>query len=1031
MNRRYALWARNTVAGVVALLVLTTVFFSEAKAQRPELPTLSLTGALSGWNNSIYPDGRIWVPRRGANGERILIVPVFVRNCWRNTATFTAFPIYSFKMKMQFDSTALEFMGIEKNGPLTGAGLLPRPALAKDFEFSAEVARDTTYQSVIGAPLDNRLRGKRVMISAISSKPLPQTGDPTTNCESRPFVEMFFVKFRVIANPANNPVSSRTPIILTNDTLFYNDFAVGQEAILPNDPPPSRYAGLGGVDNFFFDINGIEQNRDEPRYSRPGMIWLEVTDEIPKLSFTNVADRRQRLVDSVDNSNGASWFVTQPITIDSGLASGDRFVDEANGLGTRDIDVINATAGSRASLITVSSDQAWLLFRTFRRGGGSGEIDPIPTPSREGVIPVMDKGILGTILGRTPQGDPTELQRDVAFRIICDPQRLTLNDNREVAGIYTGNITFESSSIDVTPVKIRVTFIYFRPPFEPSEFEEGWERRGPVPTGRGIQLEVRNSNNPQERTYLVMGVGARATDMADTLFGETPWETPLNSFGARWYPMNNQGQDIYPNGLRDMWFRTGQGQFASSRDIRDIYSDSTLMYKCRFNAGSALNYPIVVSWNNDDFTPGSELFIRDTLAGSRFNVNMRNATNIGGSRYSYTIQDADINAFIIEYTLPRVTTFPDIKKGWNLLSMPVNPSNSDYRTVFPNGLNKPIVFTQNSYQQEEVLRPGVGYFIKFPDDEKVIIGGGRIRRIDNVNFATRLSEGWNTIGSLSTPLSTEDVSLLPFSAGTFPTVEGDVYRYLTDRGYQPVSEIQPGYGYWLKVNGSAFLQLIAPVRPKSGFNFSQVRADAVANAATVTVADNASKIGTLYIAKNLEARNIFELPPVPPSELFDVRFNSHMYVDDAVNPIIRMQGVEYPATVTVQGSNTVYNVVNAVTGQSLGTVGLNGSNSVVISDPTATVIRLNNVEMVGNGLSVSPNPIVSTSVVGYVVTESGFVTVQLINSVGETVQTLVNDYKQAGQYNAELSASNLPSGSYIVKVVNGRDITTTNATIVR
>jgi len=1030
MNRRYALWARHTI-GVVLLLALVAGLSTEAKGQpnRPELPIVSLTGQLSGWNNNIYPDGRIWVPRRGVNGERILLVPVFLRNCWRNTSTFEAFPIYSFKMKMQYDSTALEFIGIEKNGPPAVPGLLPRPALAKDFEFSANVARDTTYQNVINSPIDNRLRGKRVMIAATSAKPLPQTGDPTSNCESRPFVELFYAKFRVVANPGGNPVSARTPLIITNDTLMYNDFAVGQESVGPNDPPPSRFSGLGGVDNFFFDINGIEQNRDVPRYSRPGLIWVEVTDEIPELSFTNVADRRLRLVDSVDGSNGASWYVTQPITVDSGLASGDRFVDDVNGIGTLDIDVINATPGSRATGITVTSDEAWLLFKTFRRGGGAGEVDPIPTPSREGYIPVIDKGILGTVLGGTPQGDPTELQRDVAFRIICDPQRLPLNENREVTGIYNGNITFESSSIDITPVKIKVTFIYFRPPFEPSEFEEGWQARGPIPTGRGIQLEVRNSNNPIERTWLVLGVGSRATDGADTLFGETIWETALNSFGARWYPMNRQGQDIYANGLRDMWRRTGQGQVSGSRDIRDIYSDSTLLYKCRFNAGSALNYPIVVSWDTDDFIPGSDLYIRDTLNGSRFNVNMRNATNIGGSRFSYTIQDADVNAFIIEYTLPQVVAFPEIKKGWNLLSVPVNPSNASWHVVFRNSLNVPVLFTQNSYQQEEIVRPGVGYFLKFAEDEKVVVSGARLRRIDNVSFPVRLFPGWNTIGSLSSPVATENVNLLPFAAGQFPTIEGDIYRYVTDRGYQAVSEIRSGYGYWLKVSGQAFLQMSSA--NKAGVDFAQVRSSVTTGATEVTISDNSSKIGTVYMTQNLDNRSIFELPPVPPNELFDVRFTSNTYVEDIANPMIRLQGVTFPATISVSGANTSYDVVNAITGQHIGTINAATQNSIVINDPSATVIRLNNTETSSVVLAVSPNPVSASSTIDYAVTEPGHVSVAVYNSVGALVSTLVSEHKATGKYSADFSASGLSSGQYIVKFVNGRNVVTVPATIVR
>ncbi len=118
MIRRYALWGRSAVIGTVLLMAMLTAMGTDAVAQqRPELPIVSLTGQQAGWERAIYPDGRIWVPRRGVNGERILTVPVFIKNCWRTTEAFEAFPIYSFKMKLQFDSSALEFVGIEKNGP--------------------------------------------------------------------------------------------------------------------------------------------------------------------------------------------------------------------------------------------------------------------------------------------------------------------------------------------------------------------------------------------------------------------------------------------------------------------------------------------------------------------------------------------------------------------------------------------------------------------------------------------------------------------------------------------------------------------------------------------------------------------------------------------------------------------------------------------------------------------------------------------------------------------------------------------------
>lgn len=112
--------------------------------------------------------------------------------------------------------------------------------MGRDFEYTTFVARDTTYQSVISAPIQNRLRGKRVMVTAVSAKPLPQTGDVTQPCDQRPYTELVYLRFRVVANPNLNQESARTPIILTNDTLFYNDFQMGKEITFPGDVAPGE-----------------------------------------------------------------------------------------------------------------------------------------------------------------------------------------------------------------------------------------------------------------------------------------------------------------------------------------------------------------------------------------------------------------------------------------------------------------------------------------------------------------------------------------------------------------------------------------------------------------------------------------------------------------------------------------------------------------------------------------------------------------------------------------------------------------------
>lgn len=1046
MIRRYALWGSGAKLGVALLLVALTALgtqVSSAQTDKPELPTLSLTGAGANWNPTYYPDGRIWVPRRGTNGERTLLVPVFIKNCWRSTSTYETFPIYSFKMKVQFDSTALEFMGVEKNGPIRGQQGLPIGALAKDFEFASSVSRDTTFQRVIGGPLQNRLRGKRVMITAVSSKQLPQTGNITETCDQRPYVELFYMRFRVIANPAQNPVSARTPLIITNDTLYYNDFQVGYELPFPGDPVPGTFAGLGGVDNFFFDQFNQEQIRDPLRPSRPGMIWVEVTDEIPRLSFTLQSDRRFRLVDSVEGSNNADWFVVDPITIDSGAQP--PFVDDVNGAATRDIDVINATSGTRMTDILVQSDSKWLKFKSFRKGG-FGEIDPFAQPVREGIIPFLDKGILGTTLGVTPMGDPTTLQRDLNLRIICDWSALDVGEpDGEYAGVYVGYLTFKSMSMDVSPVRVKVTFIVFRPPFEPSEFDENndWQK-GPSGPTTGMVLEVRNSNNPIERTNLVFGVGARATDFVDTLFGETVYTTPLNSFGARFHPRDENGNDIYQYGLGDLFNSTydasgaNPGPRSGSRDIRDIYADSTLQYWVKFNAGSALNYPIVVSWDTAQFPKGASLFIRDTLNGSRFNLNMRSGTGLGGSRFSITIRDADITAFVIEYTLPRVMQFPVIGKGWNLLSIPVNPSSSNYQDVFKNALNIPVRFAQNIYQDAATVVPGVGYFVKYSDPVDKTVAGTRIYLIDETRFPTRLYDGWNTIGSLSTPISVNKVTLRPVvgvSTG-LPSQEGDIFRYVTGRGYVAVTEITPGLGYWMKINGHAWLVMDDPSRGKVGAGVvATTRANVIGSSTLVSVSDNDNNAASLYLDEQgaLTTFDSYELPPLPPNNLFDVRFSNQAYVENSVTPVIDLQGVTFPVSVTVNNPTRNYRVVNPVTGEVLGNIKAGSFNVVKVTDARTPAVRLlgDDADLATLNVNVTPNPVATGGMVDVTVPQAGNVIVSLYNAVGEEVAVLFNGSKTVGVHSFDLNGGNFAPGRYMLKVVNAGTAVTASVTIVR
>ncbi|MGB5894339.1 MAG: PQQ-dependent sugar dehydrogenase [Ignavibacteriaceae bacterium] len=66
-----------------------------------------------------------------------------------------------------------------------------------------------------------------------------------------------------------------------------------------------------------------------------------------------------------------------------------------------------------------------------------------------------------------------------------------------------------------------------------------------------------------------------------------------------------------------------------------------------------------------------------------------------------------------------------------------------------------------------------------------------------------------------------------------------------------------------------------------------------------------------------------------------------------------------------------------------------------------------------------PNPFNPNTNIKYQVGNDGFVSLQIINSLGEVVATLVNEIKQTGNYQMSFNGANLPSGVYIYILKSG------------
>lgn len=407
---------RHHILPLALAILVTSSVTAFAQGSVPQQPQLSLTGAMWTWLPTQYPDGRIWTSRGSAEDTVLLHVPVWIRNCWTTIDDETTFPITSFTIPVQYDSGALEFVEVDGSGHAT------------NFEYSFRVDEDTSYYTVQGAPSQLNGRGRRVTITGQAAGP-EDTLNPTSSsaipCDQFPMLRMFTLIFRVKADGVNDPASLRTPLIIATDSLRYNSYSV-------NDPVwnivPRSYQGLGGTDNFYFDAAAYEQCRDILRPSRPGMMWVEVVDSIPSLS----------------------WGDLDTVTIH--IKPSHTWADTLSGKGYVDVVFSNSVTRSRATNITVETLEPWMRFRSISNGAFGG-FEPISRPTRIGTIPYLDLGILGDPDLRTPMGDVTAAQPPFTLRIFGNNTMLS------GGGRFVGAISFESPSMRPARVELPVVLI--------------------------------------------------------------------------------------------------------------------------------------------------------------------------------------------------------------------------------------------------------------------------------------------------------------------------------------------------------------------------------------------------------------------------------------------------------------------------------------------------------------------------------------------------------------------------------------------
>lgn len=1002
-------------------LVIAAVAFPSSYAQlnAADLPKLSLLGAENS-GTSWYPDGRMVLAPSPVGSEATksytqVLVPVFIK-----MDPMSKENINSFNIKLKYDRRYFKPVGIQTFHPTTQFATINNSNLAvgANFQMTFDTYAENSRKNVTKF-LDTD--AEAIKIIGTASTPLKNSDG---SGKLKPF---FYVKMNLLKVEAPNSPQYQTGIYIDADSIYFNE---------KNTYINDSYQNVTGY-------NSAAENYEK------GMISVLITQRRPEIGFYRETLFGGATLPVVPVLGKAEYELADPITVDLHREiNNEKFgsdYDDGSGIvyetQTRTVWLNNVVNGTRLNEIMIESDQPWLRLETKNESDESFFYTSKYIHFIDRVSP--DADVNGEEL--TIKCDPNYIKPEIG----------------EVEGTHVGYLTFRSRDGVANPTKLKVTFIVLRPAYEPHLYPDTLIAQGKDVKHRGIALNITNPSNIVPKK-LVFGVAPRATNEIDTLMGERPASNQMSSFDARWVPVDPVLKAKYPLGFVDGLPDITRPDY-NSRDIRNIDdTQESITYLCRFNTNQ---YPLVVSWDVNDFPEGAILYLKDSATkGEKIAQNMRLGNAVPNTNLlSYTFnQDLNMNNFIIEYTLPKVINFVDesgaaiIKKGWNMLSLPVRPSNPKITTVYPNAMTSNVlVFVPGQWAEtEENLRPGQGFFIRYNNTIDRIFAGAKINKISPAyGDKIRIFNGWNLIGSISTPTSVNNISFEDnAAAGTVPedVVSGmidymkkyDYYAYSPEKGYYPVNSLLPGRGHFVKVgyknddkaNDSVAKKIEAYLvinqnTAKAFSNETSSKYNVLNGATEITINDNAQKSTSLYLTNesNLEVSN-FEMPPVFGDYCFDARFNNNSKISVNEKSMIKLNAVDYPISLTAKNSDADLFFYDAMTNELLGVIAKNSGKNVEVRSTRGNKINVVKSEIEFNAY---PNPVVSTAKVNYTVPEESMVSVKLFDALGNEVAVLVNSYLVANNYTVDLDAANLSNGAYILKVTAGNYTAVRTITVVK
>ncbi|HLF14291.1 MAG TPA: T9SS type A sorting domain-containing protein, partial [Bacteroidota bacterium] len=430
---------------------------------------------------------------------------------------------------------------------------------------------------------------------------------------------------------------------------------------------------------------------------------------------------------------------------------------------------------------------------------------------------------------------------------------------------------------------------------------------------------------------------------------------------------------------------------------------------------------LVVNGGNRTFTvaPDTGYLIDSVIIDGAF----------AGTPSSYTFSGVTsvhtIRAVFVQYTFSY-----EVVPEWNLVSVPQTVPDRRISAVYPLATAPVYIYKGSGYVTTDSIDHGPGYWVKLPGNQPVSVDGLPVA-VDTIPVGTR----WNIIGSVAVPVSVDDVVQDPPANAVT-----EFFGY--DAGYSIADSIMPGKAYWVKtamagqfiLNGQGTAN--APKtstarRPASDLaKFNRLE---FARAGSGT--GNGNPVKGLWFGPDPEGSfdpGRFELPPMPPAGVFDVRFRSQTNLAivpespaDRWEITVLIRSSRWPLEISWTqnpGDRRRYELIgkkgDAVTFRR--TIDGSGSASIEADDGTQFLLSAAAIPAAYALAQNYPNPFNPSTTISFDLPEERRVRLEVYNVIGELVSTLISgEVREAGRHTAALDAAALPSGVYFYRIQAG------------